>query len=111
MGKYLDGIFSNIIKRHTKTTLSMRQVEDYVCPGLASCVPTICVLLSTLFQERVSNFAMDMLLLQKAGITEQNARVSILESRGLAKPEELIMDKAERKPSGQKEARETSPLG
>jgi hypothetical protein len=54
---------------------------------------------------------MDMLLLQKAGITEQNARVSILESRGLAKPEELIMDKAERKPSGQKEARETSPLG
>ena len=72
----------------------MRQMEDHVCPGLARRVPTICVLFSTLFQERVSNLAVHMLLLQNATITEQNMRVSILESSGLAKPEELIMNKA-----------------
>jgi hypothetical protein len=72
----------------------MRQVEDHVCPGLASRVPTICVLLSTRFQERVSDFAIDTLLLLNATITEQNVRVSILESSGLAKPEELIMNEA-----------------
>jgi hypothetical protein len=65
-------------------------VEDHVCPGLARRVPTICVLLSTLFQERISNFAVYMLLLQNATITEQNMRVSILESSGLAKPEERL---------------------
>ena len=65
-----------------------------MCPGLARRVPTICVLLSTLFQECISNFAVYMLLLQNATITEQNMRVSILEASGLAKPEELIMYKA-----------------
>jgi hypothetical protein len=35
-----------------------------------------------------------MLLLQNATITEQNMRVSILESSGLANPQELIMYKA-----------------
>jgi hypothetical protein len=39
-----------------------------VGPGLARSVPTICVLFSTLFQERVSNFAVHMLLLQNATI-------------------------------------------
>ena len=47
------------------------------------------MLLSSLFQERVSNFAINVLLLQNATITEQNMRVNILESSGLAKPEEL----------------------
>ncbi len=47
----------------TKTALSMQQVKDHVCPGLARRVPTICVLLSTLFQERVSYFTVYMLLL------------------------------------------------
>ena len=56
-------------------------------PGLAMRVPTICVL-------RVSNFAVYMLLLQNATITEQNMRVNIMESSGLAKPEELIMYKS-----------------
>jgi len=72
----------------------MRQVKYHVCPGLARRVPTICVLLSALFQERVSYFAVYMLLLQDATITEQNMRVNILESSGLAKSEELIMYKA-----------------
>jgi hypothetical protein len=35
----------------------------------------------------------NMRLLQNATITEQNMRVSILESSGLAKPEELIINK------------------
>ena len=137
-------ILSNIIKGHTKSTLSMRQVEDHVCPGLTRRIPTICVLLSSLFQERVSNFAINVLLLQNATITEQNMGVNILESGGLAKAEEMIMYKAvlnsvkflnviynslhvlatkfrtkasvpigtpiPTKPSGQKEARRTSPL-
>ena len=72
----------------------MRQVEDHVRPGLTRRVPTICVLFSSLFQERVSNFAINVLLLQNATITEQNVAINILESGGLAKPEELIMDKA-----------------
>jgi hypothetical protein len=44
----------------------MRQVEDYVRPCLTSRVPTICMFLSSLFQERISNFAAYMLL-QNAG--------------------------------------------
>jgi hypothetical protein len=52
------------------------------------------VLLISLFQECVSNFAINVLLLQNATITEQNVGVNILESGGLAKPEELIMYKA-----------------
>jgi hypothetical protein len=38
----------------------MRQVEDHVCPGRTRRVPTICVLLGTLLQERVSNFAINV---------------------------------------------------
>ena len=72
----------------------MRQVEDHVCPGLNRRVPTICVLLSSLFQERVSNFAINMLLLQGASINEQNVAINILQSGGLAKPEKQIVDKA-----------------
>jgi hypothetical protein len=72
----------------------MRQVEDHVRPSLTRRVPTTCMLLSALFQERVSNFAIHMLLLQKASITEQNMRDNILESGGLAKPSELIVNKA-----------------
>jgi hypothetical protein len=55
---------------------------------------TICVLLSSLFQERVSNFAINVLLLQNATITEQNVAINILESGSLAKAEELIVYKA-----------------
>ena len=72
----------------------MRQVEDHVRPGLTRRDPTICVLLSSLFQERVSNFAINMLLLQGASITEQNVAINILQSGGLAKPEKQIVDKA-----------------
>ena len=84
-------MFSNIIKGHTKTTLGMRQVEDHVCPGITRRVPTICVLLSTPFQERVSNFAINVLLCENATITEQNVDIHILESGGLTK---LIMYEA-----------------
>jgi len=72
----------------------MPQVEDHVRPGLTRRIPTICVLLSTLFQERVSNFAINVLLLQNATITEQNVAINILESGSLAKAEELIVYKA-----------------
>ena len=68
-------------------------MEDHVRPGLTRRVPTICILLSSLFQERVSNFAINVLLLQNAPITEQNMRVYILEEGGLRKPENLIMYK------------------
>ena len=40
----------------------MRQVEDYVRPCLTSRVPTICMFLSSLFQDLISNFAGYMLL-------------------------------------------------
>ena len=62
-------------------------------PDLPRRVPTICVLFSTLFQEHVSNFAINVLLLQNATITEQNMRVNILEAGGLTKPKKLIMYK------------------
>jgi hypothetical protein len=71
----------------------MRQVEDLVCPVLARRVPTICVLLSTLFQERVSNFVVNMMLLH-ATITEKNMRINVLESSVLTKPEDLVMYKS-----------------
>jgi hypothetical protein len=64
-----------------------------VCPDLTRRVPTICVLLTTLFQECISNFAIYMFLLQDATITEQNMRIHTLESSGLTKHEELIMYK------------------
>ncbi len=69
-------------------------MKDHVCPGLGRRVPTICVLLGALFQERVSNFTVYMLLMQNATITTQNMRINILESSGLAKAEELKVDKA-----------------
>ncbi len=72
----------------------MQQVKGLVCPGLARRVPTICVWYSALFQERVSYFAVYVLLLQNATITKQNMRINILESSGLAKADELIMYKA-----------------
>ena len=56
--------FSNIIKGHAKTSLSMPQVEKHVRPGLNSRIPPICTLLSAFFQERVSYFAINVLLLQ-----------------------------------------------
>jgi hypothetical protein len=65
----------------------MRQVEDHVFPGLATRVPTISVLLSTPFQERVSNFAVYILLLQDATIMEQDMRIGVLESSNLANPD------------------------
>ena len=52
------------------------------------------MLLSSLFQERVSCYAINLLLLQNASIIEQNVGIKILESGGLAKPEKLIVDKA-----------------
>jgi hypothetical protein len=53
---------------------------------------TWCFLLfSTPFQEDVNNFVINILLPQDTTITEQNMRVSILESSGLEKPEEVII--------------------
>ena len=72
----------------------MRQVKDHICPGHARRVPTICLLLGAPFHERVSYFAVYMLLLQYATITKQNMRLNMLESSGLSKSEELIMYKA-----------------
>jgi hypothetical protein len=45
-------------------------VEDHVRPGLAIGIPAICMVLNSLFQERVSDFAINVLLLQSASITE-----------------------------------------
>ena len=64
-----------------------------MCRDLDRSVPTICVLFRTLFQERVSNFAINILQQQHVTFTEQNMRLGILESSGLAKPEDLIMNK------------------
>jgi hypothetical protein len=41
----------------------MWQVKDHVSPSFALRIPTVCVLLSTLFQKRVSYFTVDVLLL------------------------------------------------
>jgi hypothetical protein len=65
-----------------------------VCPGLARRIPTVCMLLGALFQERVSYFTVYMLLLQDATISEKDMRIGIFESSSLAKPNKLIMDKA-----------------
>jgi hypothetical protein len=46
---------------------------------------------------RVSNFAINVLLLQNASITEQNLGIKILESGGLAKPEELTMNETKKR--------------
>jgi hypothetical protein len=54
-------IFSNVIKSHTKTTLSMWKVKYHVYPSLDRRVPTICMLLGALFQECVSIFQRDSL--------------------------------------------------
>ena len=43
-------------------------MEDHVLPVLARRIPTICVLLIALFQERVSYFTAYMLLLQNAEV-------------------------------------------
>jgi hypothetical protein len=51
-------------------------------------------LICSLFQERISYFAINMLLLQRASITEQNMRVNILQAGDLANPEELIINEA-----------------
>jgi hypothetical protein len=55
--------------------------------------PLIRVFLRSFFQECVSNFAINVLLLQNTTITDQNMRVHILEEGGLRKPENLIMYK------------------
>ena len=72
----------------------MRHVKDHVCPGPARRVPAISVLLGALFQERVSNFTVYMLLLQNTTIIKHNMRINILESGGLAKSEKLVLNKA-----------------
>jgi hypothetical protein len=65
-----------------------------VCPGLARRIPTVCMLLSAFFQERVSYFTVYMLLLQDATISEQDMGISVLEASSLTESEKLIMDKA-----------------
>ena len=46
-------------------------------PGLKKCVPTICVFLSVLFQERVNNFTVYMFLFQDGTITKPNMRINL----------------------------------
>ncbi len=65
-----------------------------MCPGLARRVPPVCMLLSALFQERVSYFTVYILLLQDETISEQGMRVGVLQSSSLAKPKQLVMYKA-----------------
>ncbi len=71
-----------------------------MCPGRTRRFPTICMLLSSLFQESVSvilytrNFTINVFLFQNVSITEQNVVINVLESSGLGKPEELIVDKS-----------------
>ena len=81
----------------------MRQVKEHVCPGLARRVPAVSVLLGALSQERVSNFTVCMLLqnatiikhnMRIYTIIKHNMRIYILESGGLAKCNNLIVDKA-----------------
>ncbi len=72
----------------------MRQVKAHACPSLARRVPTASVLLVALFQERVSNFTVYMLLLQNTTIIQHNMRIKKLESGGLAKSENLVVQKA-----------------
>ncbi len=52
------------------------------------------MLLSALFQERVSYFTVYMLLLQDATISVQDMRIGVLEASSLAKPNQPIVDKA-----------------
>ena len=72
----------------------MRQVKEHVCPGLARRVPAVSVLLGALFQERVSNFTVYMLLLQNATIIKHNMRTNKLQSGGLAKSNKLVVYEA-----------------
>ena len=71
----------------------MSQVEDHVQPNLTRRVPTICMLISSFFQECVSNFVINVLLLQNTTITDQNMRVNIFQTGDLTKPQKLIMYK------------------
>jgi hypothetical protein len=72
----------------------MRQVKHHVCPGLARRVPAVSVLLGALFQERVSNFTVYMLLLQNTTIIKHRMRINILESGGLTESDKLVVYKA-----------------
>ncbi len=69
----------------------MGEVQHHVCPGIVNSIPPICMVFSSFFQNRVSNFAINVLQLDNSTITEQNMRVKILETGVLTKPEELIM--------------------
>ncbi len=65
------------VKVTPKSTLSMRQVEDHVHPGFTNSVPVICMFLSSLFQERVRIFAINVFLSKTASITEKNMGIQI----------------------------------
>ena len=65
-------------------------------PGLTRGIPVIWMLFSnfsSLFQEHVSTFEINVLLLHNTSITEQIVVVNMLESSDLAKSEELIVEK------------------
>jgi hypothetical protein len=61
------------------TSLRMRQEKDHVCPDLVRHVPTVSVLLGTLFQEDVINFTVDILVLQNTTIIKDNMRINKLD--------------------------------
>ncbi len=71
----------------------MRQVKDHVCPGLARRVPAVNVLFGVLFQERVGNFTVYMLLLQNITIIKYNMRINILEASDLTESDKLVVYK------------------
>ncbi len=50
-----------------------------MCPDLVRHVPTVSVLLGTLFQEDVINFTVDILVLQNTTIIKDNMRINKLD--------------------------------
>ena len=62
----------------------MGQVYYYVRPGLTKRVPAICMLLSSPFQEHVSYFEINVLLLLRASIIEETVGIKIQEAGSLA---------------------------
>ena len=61
----------NAVLRRTADNPDMTlSLEDHVHPGLVIGIPSICMVLSSLFQECVSDFAINMFLLQNPSIAE-----------------------------------------
>jgi hypothetical protein len=53
-------------------------MKDHVRPVLVRRIPTICMMLSAFFQERISYFTLYMLLLQNSTVIKDNVRINVL---------------------------------